>query len=171
MIRNAATSLALAALFVAQAASAATSTAPCLDRKQAEDLVTFSLPVLVDGVAERCRATLSTSAFLLRGDPGARYAADADAAWPAAQGTLTRLFGNITSGFLTEEIQRTVLEQAVTAALVSKVAVKDCATIDRALTALAPLPGRNVAQTVVIAYDLFSRSRDDLPFKLCEVAQ
>jgi hypothetical protein len=161
-----AASVCIGAVLQAQAASALTLPV-CLERKQAETLVAFALPVLIDGVGTKCRASLPANAPLAGSSPGARYRADANAAWPAAQATLDRVASNLIPDFMTEEVKRTVIEQAVAAALVEKVAVQDCVTIDQALTALAPLPGRNIAQAVVIAYDLFSRSREDLPFRLC----
>lgn len=165
--RNIAAFAAVAAFGTGQAQAQALAFPGCVQRGEAETLVALVLPALIDGVGTKCGPALGGNAILARPSPGARYRADADAAWPKARGTIERIGGSLLSGFLSEDVQRTVVEQALSAAIVEKVATKDCAAIDQALTALAPLPGRNLAQAVVIGYDLFSRSRDNLPIRLC----
>jgi hypothetical protein len=160
---------ALAGLFVmASAASAVQPAPPCLQQREAEDLVVFVLPALTDAMARKCTPLLPGSATLSRSGSSlaARYRPDSNAAWPNARLAFNKLSGGDTLNFLSDEVNRKIIEEASSAAIVADFKAKDCAMIDRFIGALSPLPARNVAQLVALFMEIGEKEGKS-PMNIC----
>ena len=161
----------LVALFGATAAQAQglALNGACLPRADAEALVVFALPSLVEGVATKCAPTLPAAATLRTEatNMAERYGPEAERAWPKARAAFERLSDETITELFGEEVTRTMIEVGMVALIVERIAVKDCATIDAAMGALAPLPARNVARLVTVAIDVFAARGKRLPITLC----
>lgn len=126
---------------------------PCLTTAEAEALAIVALPDILRQTGVRCAAQLPANSVLRRADGPllARYAAEADRAWPAARAALVKVTDPAVAGLLDSELARPLLSTLVTPQIVGRIALKDCRTIDRLVLQLEPLPPRNVAGVVVTA--------------------
>lgn len=144
--------VALAASLAAgsMASAAQPAAVPCLEPREAEDLVLFVLPSLIEAMGRKCSPLLPASATLSRsgGAIAGRYRPESNAAWPRAKVAFGKISGGESLTFLSDELNRKIIEEASSAAIVADFKAKDCAVIDRFIGALEPLPARNVAQLV-----------------------
>lgn len=148
---------ALAALSLCGPAVAAPlSDALCLQQREAEELVVFALPVLVDVIDTTCGV----------GSQAANYRSESDAAWPGAKGVFGRVTDNSIMSLLDDKTLREMLNEAVAKAAGKAIKPRSCAAVGRMLTALSPLPARNVARVVVAVIEL-NEANLKLPLKLC----
>lgn len=129
----------------------------CITQDQAAALVTFALPTLVEGLAQRCQAGLPASAYL---PANARaladhYRPDADAAWPVARRTIAGFFAQLLGQPMPDEMNsdmlRILVEPLVGKMLAKQISIADCAMASAAIAAVAPLPGRNVGRLAAMA--------------------
>lgn len=153
--------LILAAIAFPTAASA--QSARCLPQDQAAALVTFALPSLVQGLAQRCGPTLPRGAYLpTNADMLAdRYRVDAAAAWPIARaaiaGLFTQFLGQDMPKDMDGDLVRTLAEPLIGNLLAKQIHTDDCPAADAAVAASALLPGRNIGRLAVVAATLADR--------------
>lgn len=163
---------ALAASLIAgtTASVAQPAAGPCLQPREAEDLVLFVLPALVDAMRRKCGPLLPAGATLTRSGSviASRYRADSDAAWPSAKIAFGKISGGESLTFLSEELNRKIIEEASSAAIVADFKAKDCAMVDRFLGALEPLPARNVAQLVGLFLEI-GADEGKSPMNICRM--
>lgn len=158
-----------ASLIAASTASAAQPTAaPCLQPREAEDLVLFVLPSLVEALGRKCSPLLPASATLTRSGTAlaSRYRPDSNAAWPRAKMAFTKISGGDSLTFLSDELNRKIIEEASSAAIVADFKAKDCTMVDRFMGALEPLPARNVAQLVGLFLEI-GEGEGRSPMNIC----
>ncbi|MBW8783148.1 MAG: hypothetical protein JF593_00665 [Novosphingobium sp.] len=139
---------------------------PCLTTTEFTSLATYALPSLISGVGQRCATTLPTSAFLRHDGPqlASRYAAARPGAWPAAKAALIKLApaskediaGAIRS--MPDDALQQIADTMITSAISDKIPTDRCASIDRAVQLLAPLPPENTAGLIALAIGLEARS-------------
>ena len=146
------------------AAAMAQAQAPpraCLTTAEAESLVTVALPDVLRQTGARCAAKLVATSPLRRTDSDLlrRYARAADGAWPAAQAAIVKLSDPMINGLLQSDYARPLLGSIVGPMIAARLPIEDCATVDRLVTLLAPLPPANVAGLVVVAADRARRVR------------
>lgn len=144
----------------------------CLQPKEAENLVVFILPSLLDGMARKCAPLLPSGAMLTRSGASLaqRYRPDADAAWPSARSAFVKIAGQDKSmGFLSDEVLRGVVEEASTAAIVADFKAKDCTMVDRFVDALSPLPARNMGKLVALLLEVGAGEAKS-PMQICEAS-
>ena len=126
---------------------------PCLTAPEAEALASVALPEIIRGAGTACAAVLPAASLVRQPDSPIikRYDVEADRAWPAARAAIVKLSDPAVESLLQSQYARGVLATLVTPLLVGRIAPKDCGTIDRLVTLLAPLPPRNTAGVVVSA--------------------
>lgn len=141
----------LAAAMLAGAAPAEAAPPPCLAPPEAEAIVAVALPDVLAETGRVCTGRLSAGSPLLHSDGPflRRFQAEADRAWPAARSAIGKLSLDLAQPLLQSDYARPLLTSLLTPLLVGRIAVKDCGTIDRFVTELAPLPAHNVAAVVV----------------------
>jgi hypothetical protein len=128
----------------------------CIPQEQAAALVTFALPTLVTGLADRCRAELPVSSYLVAnaGALADRYRPDADAAWPTARSAIGGLFSQFLGQPMPPEMNsdliRQLAEPLLGKFLAKQISTEDCAAADIAVTNIAPLSGRAVGRLVTL---------------------
>jgi len=129
----------------------------CITQEQAASLVTFALPTLVEKLADRCSAVLPPRAYMIANAPALsqRYQPDADAAWPVVRRTVAGFFETLLGQPMPEEMNgdmlRILVEPMLGKLLAKQISTTDCATVDMAISAAAPLPGRNVGRLAAMA--------------------
>ena len=135
----------------------------CIAQDQAAALVTFALPTLVAGVARRCQPGLPPNAYLVANATALadRYRPEADAAWPAARATISRLFtqflGQPMPADMNSDVLRQLAEPLLGNLLAKQVATDDCAVVDVAVANAAPLSGRQIGRLAVLAATIADR--------------
>jgi hypothetical protein len=145
-------------------AAAQTPSAPaCMPQPQAAALVTFALPMLVQQLADRCRAELPATAYLEVNATALadRYRPDAAAAWPLARRAIAQIFtqflGQPMPAEMNSELVRTLAEPALAGLLAKQVRRSDCATADAAIADVSALSGRAVGRLAAIAVTVADR--------------
>lgn len=161
-------SLSLAAILFAlpATASAQIAGASCLTRGEAEGLMTYALPGVVRSLSSKCAAALPATAPLILGGTvtAGRYQPEADKAWPIAKMAFDKLAGAKMSDLIGDAATQKLLSATITTGVIAKVKLTDCATIDRVLDLLQPLPTANMA---VLATALIEFGKKDGPIKVC----
>lgn len=165
MKRRIALPAAIALIAGATAAVSQTVTAtvklPCLTPPEAEAMVTAIIPEMVENVGQLCARSLPPGA-LVRQTSGAfidRYRAEADLAWPRAQGFVNRIIGSDASGLLSNAYARPLIATLIAPAVTKNVQPGDCATIERIVTLAQPLPPRSTAGLFVSIIQLVDAKR------------
>lgn len=140
----------------------------CIERGDAEDLIAFVLPSLVDIAGATCGATLPAGSPLAAGSGlAARYRAEAESAWPGAKSAVGRLTDKSLLALLDDKALRKLLGETVADKIGRQITIASCASIDQLMTGLAPLPARNVARVIVALVDLAGRTKERSPLRLC----
>lgn len=154
-------SLTLAALAIAPGLARAAEP-PCLQPAEFAALAGFALPSAINGASQRCTASLPADAFLRTG-AGAmatRYAGARSAAWPGAKAAFLKL-GSAAEGdaakligLLPDEALQQIVDAAIQAKVADTLPLERCATTDRLLLLLSPLPPENTAELIALAVSL-----------------
>lgn len=147
-------------VLVALPVSAQAQSPQCLTTTEAEPVVQIALPGIIRDAGRVCAALPATS--LLRRDTGAfiaKYDLAADQAWPRARAALAKVAPPAIAGLLGSDLARPLLTSIVTAQVTGKLQPSDCATVDRMVTLIAPLPAANAAGLVVAALQYAAAKR------------
>lgn len=124
---------------------------PCLTTSEAEAITLVALPDVILETGRVC--TTLPAGSIVRQTSGAllsKYQAEADRAWPSAQGAIAKLSDpRVSMLLLQSDYARPLITAILAPQIVGRVQPSDCPTIDRIVTLLAPLPPRNVAGVVV----------------------
>ena len=165
-----------AALVAASSAQAQTQPPACIQPREAEALFLALAPAMIGSVAATCATVLPPGALLRRsvGPLTAKYAAESDAAWPAAKEGLRKLVGPDAAQMVDSELAKPMVTAMIAPMLAKEVKAKDCPHIDRVLTLIDPLPAKNTAALVVAILDMTGKAKgggkDGNPFVLCPAA-
>ncbi len=164
--------LALATFALPASATAQTASKACLTRAEAEGLMTYSMPAMIRGISTKCTAALPATAPLVQAGTvtAARYQPEADNSWPVARTAFDKLAGVKMSDLIGDAGAQKLIETTISSGLASSVKTKDCATIDRILDILQPLPARNMAMLITAMLELGSQGDKAKapPFAICE---
>jgi len=160
------TMLTAAALLAALPGIARAAEPPCLSASEFSSLAGYALPNVISGTSQRCSATLSADAFLRKsgGSLATRYAERKQASWPGAKAAFLKLSAakDDDAGRLLRSLPDPSLQQMIDAVMEGMVSqqipVERCATIDRLVRLLAPLPPENTAELIALAVGLGARS-------------
>lgn len=164
----------IAAAALVATTSAAAQAPACIPQREAEALFLALAPAMIGSVAATCATALPPNALLRRsvGPLTAKYAAESDAAWPAAREGLRKLVGPDNAAMVDSELARPMVSAMVAPMLAKAVKPKDCPNIDRILTLADPLPAKNTAGLIVAIIDIAGdkKPRGASPFAVCPVA-
>nr|WP_295668430.1 hypothetical protein [Sphingomonas sp.] len=133
------------------AAPAAAQPLRCLKPAEAESLALVALPDILREATRTCATTLPATSFVRSNARPliAKYQAEADRAWPAAQKALLKLSDPIIEPLLNTQVARQMLTTLAVSQIVGRIDVRDCGAIDRMASLLEPLPPRNTAGLIV----------------------
>lgn len=131
--------------------SQAEAQARCITSAEAEAMTLVALPDIIRETGVVCATRLPAGSLVRRTDGGllGKYQAAADRAWPAARAAIVKLSDPMIDTLLQSEYVRPLLTATLTPLLVGRINPKDCGTIDRFVTQLAPLPPQNTAGVIV----------------------
>ena len=142
----------LAAFALIALPGTAVAQTPCLSTAEAEAITLVAFPDIIRETGRVC-TTLPAASLIRRSGPFlAKFQAEADRAWPAAQAAIAKLSDpRVSMLLLQSDYARPLITSLIAPMVVGRVQPSDCGTIDRMVTLLEPLPPRNVAGIVVAA--------------------
>lgn len=170
--------IAIAAAWLALAATATSAAQPqgagaCLTPSEVSDLAQVVLPEAIGAAGVACAAVLPPSAAI-RQTNGAmltRYRSEADRAWPQAKRVIGKIGGVEGAAMLDSELVRPLLTTMLVAQVTKTINVRDCASIERIVSALAPLPPRNTAdvaaQILMLTIQAKARRGERIDLPVC----
>jgi hypothetical protein len=175
----------VASMLAAQPGIAAAQGIPCLTQGEFASVTQYALPSAIDGAAARCGPSLPSNAFLLSDGAramSARYADASRQSWPQAKAALLRIGGGLAGGpgkagreaamlaALPDPSLQQVLRGFVTGVVVARLPTDRCATVDRLLGLLAPLPATNTGGVVATIVGLITEKQGGKlgPVTICE---
>lgn len=134
--------------------------APCLTEPEAQSMVLVALPDILRETGQLCAPQLAAGSPIRQGSAlTARYQAAADQAWPTARAAIVKLSDPAADILLQSDYARPLLTSIIVPLIVGRIATRDCGTIDRLVTNLAPLPPRNTAAIVVTTLKYLKREK------------
>ncbi len=159
--------VALWAGLAATTAQAATDPKPCLTEAEAQSVFLALAPDAIRSVAQKCAPSLPETATLRGGLAAfaAPYDAAAATAWPAAGPAIAKLAGPDMKG-IDPVAMKPMIGAMIGAMAADEVKPKDCATIERAVSLMAPLPPANVVGLILLAATSGSKPGKG-PFEFC----
>jgi len=162
--------VALWAGLTATTAQAAVEPKPCLSDAEAQSVFLALAPDAIRSVAQKCGPSLPETATLRNGLGAfaAPYDAAAVLAWPAAGPALAKMAGPDMKG-IDPAAMKPMIGAMIGAMAADQVKPKDCATIERAVALLAPLPPANVAGLILLAATSGAKPGKG-PFDFCPAA-
>lgn len=154
--------LALAAALAAVPGIARAAEPPCLTATEFASLASYGLPSIIKGANDRCAAALPADAWLRRNGAqlSTRYAAAKPRTWPGAKAAFLKLSaGGDKQGAelirgLPDPTQQLMLDGLIEGMVGQQLPTDRCATIDRVVRLLSPLPAENTAELIAIAVGL-----------------
>ena len=148
-------------LAIALAAAPAQLARPCLTDPEAQAMVLVAMPDILRETGRLCAARLPVTSPIRQADGAlvARYQAAADQAWPGARAAIVKLSDPTVDILLQSDYARPLLTSIIVPLIVGRIAIRDCGTIDRLVTNLAPLPPRNTAGIVITALQYLKRQK------------
>lgn len=166
---------AIAALCSVTATQAA-NTSQCLNRTEADGVITFALPSIITSLESRCRPNLPKhSALSTTGlDMASRMRPDADKAWPIAKIAFSKLSNGALPAILGDATLKPLLEAALVAGMLETVRPETCPMVDRFIDVLSPLPTDKLTGLITLLIELGNKPDSDIsnhkkstPFVLC----
>ena len=147
------------------AAQGAAPQPPCLSPDEFTALATFTLPGIIDGVAQRCVANVPADSFLRNGAAALseRYRQAGAAAWPAARAAFLKLSSaaDASSVAMLGAMPDPSLQQLIVALTGGSVAAhvrpETCGAIGRVMGLMSPLPPESTAELLGLAVGLGAR--------------
>lgn len=146
---------------------AAAAEAPCLTTSEFASLAGYTLPSIIKGTSQRCASTLGPNAFLRTNgqELANRYATHKAANWPEAKAAFLKLSSNSSSNAneifsdMQDESLRPIVDAMLEGMISQQIPLDRCATIDKIVNLLSPLPAENTAELVALAVELSSNSK------------
>ena len=150
---------------------AAAAAPACLTAAEAQTLIRVALPEVIGALTDKCKASLSGTAFILQSGAAlkARYQMTADAAWPSVKPVVAKVAGD-QAAFLTsmpDEAVRPLFSAIVAGQIGKGVKTEQCSKIDSLMASIAPLPAENMADMVVAIFGLSAKDGKDSDLNLC----
>lgn len=150
----------------------------CLTPKEAQTLISFALPDVITGVANKCAPSLPSKSFLATksADLAARYRASAAPSWPLAKQAMRKVvdLDDDMMAALPDDALKGFFGAGVSTMIVKNVEPAQCSDIDRLLQIVAPLPPENMSALVGILLEFSARpkaqalqNKSKMPFNIC----
>lgn len=136
---------------------------PCMSAAEAQGLVTFALPDLIDTVAKSCKPTLAPTAYLTRSgaEMVARYRTTADSSWPVAKAAIVKIAGKdgAMMAALPDEATKALIGAGISTELGKSVKPQSCQMVSDVLEQLSPLPPQNMSNLLGIILQAVGNSQ------------
>jgi hypothetical protein len=155
---------ALAALTMSTAAVPAIPKLPDMSGDEASALAVYAMPGFIAAARQACASELSPNGFLALQGAGLaqRYAAEQNAAWPAARSVLLRIAGAKapdqakTFATLPDDAIRPLADALIQQEVAAKIHPHSCRKIERLAEAISPLSPRDAGRILGVLFDIAS---------------
>jgi hypothetical protein len=155
-----------AALLAATPGIASAAEPPCLTPAEFTAVAGYTLPSIITGTAQRCATTLAPSAYLRTSgkDLAARYAGQKAKHWPGAKAAFLKLSASTNADAnklfrdMPDASLQGILDATMEGMISGQVPLNRCATIDRLIGLLSPLPPENTAELIALAVGLGAKT-------------
>ncbi|HMT45105.1 MAG TPA: hypothetical protein PKA59_11155 [Chakrabartia sp.] len=153
----------------------AQSAKPCMTAGEAQGLVTFALPDLLQAVAKTCKTSLAPTAYLSRSgdDLVGRYRETAEGSWPVAKAAIVKIAGKdgAMMAALPDEATKALISAGISTELSKSVKPTSCQMVSDVMEQLAPLPPQNMSNLLGIILEAVAASpkmnKPDSSFSIC----
>jgi len=169
-----AAALAVLTLTLSQAAEAKKKAGECITEGEVVDLLRYSMPSVIEGVAQKCRERLSPTGFIATSADAmiARYSEGRDQAWPGARTAFAKLSDSKDSREIVDALNDNALQplvsEAISELMVDEVKPESCSEAEHLLQATNNIAPENFASLLGALFLLVSGPKDkDLP--ICEI--
>lgn len=164
-MRQAITALAVGLVAVSSVANAAESQM-CLTANEFTALTTYGLPSVIEGVTSRCATTLPDNAWLKQNGRqlSVRYTQGKQRAWPGAKAAFLKLGGTQNASAvdtlrsLPDSTLQPMADGLIQGMVAQQLPLERCATVDRAIRLLSPLPADSTAELIALAAGIGAQS-------------
>ena len=155
------------AILALPTAAVAQTARPCISVAENEAVVSYILPSLVTKIAAKCG---TNAPYLAR--QGKRLAAsliaNSDAAWTPARVAAARVTSQtVPADGAGGRIAKAAVGPALADGIAGGFNAKACATTDRLMEQLAPLPTENLAGVLALFLELGIADNDKVPYRVC----
>ncbi|UZK69992.1 hypothetical protein OKW76_02735 [Sphingomonas sp. S1-29] len=154
-------------------AAVAQTARQCVPQREAEALFLYMAPEVIRQTGQTCAANLPANALLRRqsGPFLAKFQTESAGAWPLARSAIARIAGADVRQILDSQFAQPVVAAMVAPLLIQQIRAQDCASIERVVALVEPLPARNAASLVTtilqLAGDNDAEARRRLPITIC----
>jgi hypothetical protein len=145
----------------------------CLTPVEAEAMMDFALPELLNSVTDKCAAELPKTSFLsTRGKQlAASYRIAAEPRWPAAKAAIAKLGGDDDAAkifaAMPDDSIKALMAAAMGVGLTDKLEVAQCSGINDIAASLAPLPPQDLSR-LIVSILLVAGKDDSGEFRICK---
>ncbi len=166
-----------ATMLLALPVAATAAEKPCLTPTEARGLMQVILPDVITTVASSCKATLPSGSFLARSgaDMATRYRTNSGTNWPVAKLAFLKLAGPSADLLksMPDDASKALISAGIANAMSDGIKPEQCSYIDRAMSALAPLPPENMADLAIALLELANArgAKTASPLTLCPAPQ
>jgi hypothetical protein len=144
------------------------SASACLTPTELQAVTTWLIPDAVDGLARRCRGVLSRQSFLAMSGPALaeRLRGEVGPAGDAARRALRRVAGDSPLSLFGDGFTGALIVEGALEGMASR----DCATADRLVALLSPLPAASLGEvTALLAAEGLRKAKGrELPIAICQ---
>lgn len=139
----------------------------CLTQVELTGMVTYALPVVMDGAMKACRPTLSPAGYFATQGPSLlqRYAARKQQAWPVAKTAILKIGDQKDASMkqmianLPDSALQPFAEGMVAQMVTEGIKPDQCVAIERATRLLSPLPPENTAELLTFIVGLADKPK------------
>lgn len=132
----------------------------CIQPAEAQALMHFAMPDVLDGVMKQCQPHLAPTGFVAKSGAGmvARYRDGSDAKWPLAKTAFFKIAGKDATGMTMKAMPDSVLKGlisfGITAKATNEISSDNCGRVERLMEALSPLPPENTATVITLLLEI-----------------
>jgi hypothetical protein len=138
----------------------------CVQPAEAQALMQFAMPDILEGIMKQCQAHLTPTGFVAKSGATmvTRYRIGSDAKWPLAKTAFFKIAGKDSSGLAMQAMPDSVLKGlitfGVTAKATNEISSDDCGKVERLMEALSPLPPENTASVITLILEIGSSKNE-----------
>lgn len=142
----------------------------CLQPGQAEALITYVLPKAIEAAQSKCSSVLPAESSLMESDSDrlSEYQTASDAAWPKAKEAVSAISGDKLPADIDDALLKPLTDSIFTGMISDEIKPKDCPTIDKIYSDLAPLPSSNIASLTVTIIQAATKDDENSSLPICK---
>jgi hypothetical protein len=140
----------------------------CLTRTDVNHLTLYAMPLMLDELAVKCRASLPANAYLLTGGRGLaqKMGTESGAHYEGAMIALQKVSGEKMPAAIPEKTMRGLFTEMAREEFLKKLKPSECSDVNEAVELVSPLPAENLGGVVRMLLRLGAKDDPSAP-KIC----